>query len=57
MSLEEQLREMKLHDELRFSNLTVLKVLGGWIYTQQYKTFGEGVGTRWLTTSVFVPEP
>jgi len=56
MNLEQKLREMKLHDELSFSDLTILKVIGGWIYTHKYKTFGEGVGIRWLATSVFVPE-
>jgi hypothetical protein len=45
---EVELRNMKLHMTMKIGNITILKVLGGWIYWNQSIAKGAAAG-------VFVP--
>ncbi len=45
--VELELRNMKLHKTMKVGNITILKVLGGWIYWNE--------GAEGTTAGVFVP--
>lgn len=55
MTEYEELRDMKIHNSITIkndSNTTVLRVIGGWIYTTQSH---KGTGAKIGVTSCFVP--
>jgi len=45
---EQELRNMKLHKTMKVGNVTILKVIGGWIYWNEHPAKGGMAG-------VFVP--
>ena len=53
---QEQLIQMKVHENANLGNFrTVLRVVGGWIYTQGFVCNDNGYDL--MFTSTFVPEP
>lgn len=45
---EQELMDMKLHETISTDNMTIIRVIGGWLYVTWY---GDD------TPAVFVPEP
>ena len=52
---EDDLKNMRLHEEKQLGNLTIIRVYKGWIYTQTRKMHCNGVGDQVVMTSTFVP--
>lgn len=50
---EQLLKDMKLHENIEYDNLSIQRVIGGWIYWGQVGTRDTSLGLA----GVFVPEP